>query len=306
VLDSGCELSVVIPCRLEPIVTQTIDRVLSVARDEGVRGIEVIVVGSGDWRKLPDDPAVRVVETDRPLWSGPARNRGLAIARGDALAFLDADCVPLPGWFTGIAASLKRGPVIGSGAIVTPGDDFWQDCYNLACFREFLVGNAESERTFLPTFCLWGPRQAFVDVGGFDESWAGAEDLDLTARLAQAGWPLRFDPAVCVRHCPQSRSFARIIRHGWAHGGTSIRARRLHPEAFGTRPWRMSPVALVALGPAVALYLLGRTYLDQPGLRSVCLRGGLAIYLFRLAWCFGAAWSQLRPRRTFEPVANQS
>jgi GT2 family glycosyltransferase len=44
-------------------------------------------------------------------------------------------------------------------------------------------------------------REAFDDVGGFDEhQWLYGEDLDLGWRLAQKGWHSRYEPAATVRH----------------------------------------------------------------------------------------------------------
>jgi len=298
-------VSVVVPCRFEPLVGETVRTVLEVARAEGAASIEILVVGTGDWTCLPADSAIRVIEPEQPLWSGPARNRGLAEARGDLVVFLDADCQPLPGWYRGIQAAQAERPSICAGAIVSSTDNFWQACYNVCCFREYLVDLPRSSRRFLPSYCLSGPRSAFQGIGGFDESWPGAEDLDLTVRLARAGWPLWFDPAIQVLHRPASRSFERIVRHGWAHGGTSMRARRAYPEAFGMTRWSTAPVTLSTLGPLVSAYFLIRTYQQHPRFRSISLRGSLAIYLFRLAWCLGAAWSGLRPGTVFRPVANK-
>jgi N-acetylglucosaminyl-diphospho-decaprenol L-rhamnosyltransferase len=44
-------------------------------------------------------------------------------------------------------------------------------------------------------------RSAFVDVGGFDEGyWLYMEDLDLSYRLAAAGWKSWYEPSVTVLH----------------------------------------------------------------------------------------------------------
>lgn len=299
------ELSVVIPARHEPMIGDTVRTVLDVARREGGGDVEIIVVGVGDWSALPDDPAVRVVEPDPPLWPGRVRNRGLAEARGETLVFLDADCFPLPGWYAGIRASCSAEPAIRSGAMVTPTDNFWQACYNLACLREYLDGLPAEPRSFLPTFSLWGPRRAFEDVGGLDDTLSGAEDIDMTIRLGRAGWRLLFDPSVRVLHRPAARSFGRIVRTGWYKGGNSVHIRRRYPDAFGKPSWTLAPAVLTLGAPFAAAYLYYRTFRDHPQLRRICLRGAAAIYTCRMAWCFGAAWSSVRPRRVFEPVAHR-
>lgn len=300
------ELSVIVPCRFEPLIGEVTRAALQVAREEGADGVEVIVVGSGDWSLLPEDEAVRIVEPGRPLWSGPNRNRGLRFAQGELVAFLDSDCIVQPGWFAAVRDSQARGGAVCCGGMVSPRDSFWQATYNLTCFREYLVGLPAASRKHLPSFCLWGPRQAFAEVKGFDESWSGAEDIDLTVRLGQAGWPLRFEPSARVLHRPAARSFWRIVKHGWAHGGTSMRARRLYPDAFGAPSLARSPLALVLGGPLMATWLLWRTWKEHPRMRWVFPRAAPTVFFFRVAWCLGAAWSQLRPGRVFEPVANRA
>src|SRR5204863_78048 len=89
-----------------------------------------------------------------------------------------------------------------------------------------------------------------------DEGARGVEDLDFTIRLSKAGWPIRFEPAALVLHRPAARSFGRIVRHGWAHGGTSMRARTIYPEAFGVPAFTRSPLFLFLFGPAIAAWLL--------------------------------------------------
>ncbi len=70
--------------------------------------IEIIVVDNGSAR-LPSTvcsawPDVRLVSESIP-GPGPARNRGIREARGDILAFIDADCRADPGWLAAIEAA---------------------------------------------------------------------------------------------------------------------------------------------------------------------------------------------------------
>lgn len=68
-------------------------------------------------------------------------------------------------------------------------------------------------------------REAFDQIGGFDPGqWLFVEDIDLCWRLAGAGWRVRYEPAVVVRHAgaaaTSQASFDRPARevealYGW-------------------------------------------------------------------------------------------
>jgi N-acetylglucosaminyl-diphospho-decaprenol L-rhamnosyltransferase len=56
-------------------------------------------------------------------------------------------------------------------------------------------------------------RSAFEDVGGFDESYRlYFEDVDFCVRLWSAGWSVRLDPTIVVRHEHQAASRRKLGR----------------------------------------------------------------------------------------------
>jgi GT2 family glycosyltransferase len=61
-------------------------------------------------------------------------------------------------------------------------------------------------------------RSAFEAAGGFDEGyWMYMEDLDLSYRLAQAGWESRYEPAATVHHVKGGTTGgSRSLRLNWA------------------------------------------------------------------------------------------
>jgi glycosyltransferase involved in cell wall biosynthesis len=77
------------------------------------RPIEIIVVDNGS-RELPDFatslvPGLRLLREPTP-GPGPARNLGAAMAGAPLLAFIDADCVPAPGWLAAILGHFDGHP----------------------------------------------------------------------------------------------------------------------------------------------------------------------------------------------------
>ena len=154
---------------------------------------EVIVVDDGS---VDDTPAVlrRYAGRLRVLCQpnrGPsaARNAALGVARGEYVAFLDADDRFLPDKVARQTAVLDSRPDVG---LVYTGWRFIDE------EGRVLPGEARpsGEGDLLPALLLANPihplaavvRRALVaDVGGFDETLRGCEDWDLFLRLSRRG-----------------------------------------------------------------------------------------------------------------------
>lgn len=116
-------VSVVMPAyNARPYLEQAIRSVL----DQDYPAIELIVVDDGSSDGTPDDAArfgarVRVLRQHN---AGPAaaRNKGMAAARGELIAFLDADDVWLPGKLSAQVRCLREHPAV---AIVYGGFLRW-------------------------------------------------------------------------------------------------------------------------------------------------------------------------------------
>ena len=170
---------------------------------------EVIVVDDGGREDL--GPVVRpfvgplrltLLETSH---GGPAaaRNRGLAVARGDVVAFTDDDCRPRAGWLAALAAGVRTSPphAVG-GATVNglPGNVYAETTQLVLNLLSHHDRERSGRERLLPSNNFAFPLGPLRDLGGFDESFRTAEDRDLCRRWAAAGYTLGRVPTAVVEH----------------------------------------------------------------------------------------------------------
>jgi mycofactocin system glycosyltransferase len=173
-------------------------------------GPPVIVVDDGS----PDPHAIAIVagevgaECLRHPWNrGPAaaRNTGLRAASTPLVAFLDADCVPPPG-FPGRLLDHLADPAVGLVAPRIVSSELGRG--PIAAYervRSALDMGPQPARVrpystvwYVPSAAMVARRDALGR--GFDEGLVLAEDVDLVWRLHDAGWQVRYDPAILVAH----------------------------------------------------------------------------------------------------------
>lgn len=246
------------------------------AGDAGADGCEIIVVDNGS-AEMPEAvvaafAGVRLSrETEKG--PGPARNHGVALSSGEILAFIDADCVPAPGWLAAIAGGLAP----GSSAEVLGGDvQILHDDPD----RPTAIEAFESEfgyrmehyirgQNFTGTGNLAMRRPVFDRVGGF----AGigvAEDRDWGQRAFAQGIRITWTPAMLAFH-PARTSFGELARKWDRHTAHDFETAMSRP--LGRLRWALRTVA-VALSPLAQVPRV---------LASDRIRGGLRGRLLALA-----------------------
>ncbi len=287
-------LTVVIPNLHSPVVDEVITAVLAQAGPE----LDVWVVGQDRYGKIPHHPRVHALITPEPVLPGVARNLGAAQSDADALIFLDADCVPQPGWLAALRAAWEAHPDAGaiSAAMLPHSDSFIQHCGQVAGFHEFLCSHPPASRPILASFSLLVPRGAWNMSGGFDPASWPSEDIDFTLRLRAQGWTLWFEPQARVYHRPTRVTFVQFWRYARRGGRYSLQMRRRHSEAYVMPFWARWPWAWRLGGPVIATVRTAQIYIRTPGLWRylVCLPW---VWLHKFAWCMGAA-DALSVRRT--------
>jgi glycosyltransferase involved in cell wall biosynthesis len=195
-------ISAVIPCYNS---AATIRDSLRSVWAQTVKADEVIVVDDGS-----TDDSAGIVEREFPQChlirqanAGPAaaRNRGVAEARGDWIAFLDSDDVWLP-WRIELQTTLAaRHPGTGmwcGTAVRWDGSDAAETSHTTPPPREILLDELTYHNP-VATSTVLARRQLLQDLKGFDTRFRGPEDYDLWLRVAAIA-PINFTPAPLARY----------------------------------------------------------------------------------------------------------
>lgn len=288
--------SVIVPNLHSPIVNRTIE---SLRNQDYQNPFEIIVVGQDRYGLVHEDEHVRMVVTPKPVGPAIARNLGVSAARGEIIAFIDADCLAAPDWLSRLDR-LYQDPevmVVGGGVSFLK-DNFWSFCDNLATFYEYSDSASPGARLQLPSLNFSARRFCFDTVGLFDERYPfpAGEDAEFTTRLRMHGFTLFFDPSIKVLHLPPRTGPLSVFRHAYNFGRYSI---KIHPQY---RKFLHSPFVfnhwlfLLFSSPFLAAGVLLRISRNPIALSNIFALP--VIFLIKLVWCFGAA-STLRSGKMF-------
>ncbi|MCL1471489.1 glycosyltransferase [Argonema antarcticum] len=182
-------ISVVIPVyNGEKTVRETSESVLS----QTFKDFELIVINDGSTDKTIEIIS-RIQDERLKVFSYPnaglaaSRNRGISLAKGEYISFIDADDMWTPDKLEGQLKALQENP---QAAVAYS----WSDCIDESSknFRSgtYLTFNGDVyENLLLTNFVDNGSnalirKEVFSEVGGFDESLKSGEDWDMWLRLA--------------------------------------------------------------------------------------------------------------------------
>lgn len=190
-------------------------RCLAALRDQSVtcESYEIIVVDDGSPDQTADIAEKILADASRSVegrvirapHGGPAhaRNLGAQAARGDILAFTDADCEPAHDWLEHLTAPLRDETVIGVKGVYRTRQKslvarFVQQEYQDKYDRLANLASID----FVDTYSAAYRREVFLANGGFDEAFttASVEDQEFSFRLAAQGHRLVFAPKAVVYH----------------------------------------------------------------------------------------------------------
>jgi len=197
-------------------------RCLDCLEAQTLKDFEVVLVDNGSTDGSLDGVESRwpgltlhVERLDENRGFAAANNIGARMARGHWLALLNADAFPEPDWLAQLLRAAENNPEFtffasrqiqanahdlldGAGDAYHISGLAWRRCAGFPAAQFGL----EPEEVFSPcAAAALYPRQAFLQVGGFDEDFFSYhEDVDLGFRLRLQGFRCLYVPDAVVQH----------------------------------------------------------------------------------------------------------
>jgi GT2 family glycosyltransferase len=215
---------------------QRLQRVLGALAAQVYDGpLEVVVVSDGSTdgtdEYLAGGSAPPPVKWEAQENQGPAvaRNRGVALASGELIVFIDDDVVPAAGLVAGHVAAHQRlgGDVVVIGPMLDPPDHRmspwvrWEQAMLMKQYDAMTRGDYEPTARQFYTGNASLLRRHVIDAGGFDPAFRRAEDVELAYRLADRGLRFVYEPNAVGLHYAE-RSFQSWRDTGYTYGRNDV------------------------------------------------------------------------------------
>lgn len=181
-------------------------------------------------------PAVKTISLPENVGFGAACNIGFDISLGQRILFLNPDAylernsidVMMENASANENVGIYGPKIVGEDGQVTPSCFRFKRIFRDACTQFGLAWTGINKYSqsklvkstivdWLTGCCMLVDRNAFVQVGGFDEKFfLYSEETDLSFRMMKLGWVSMYVPAAMCQHIGGgSTKFGNDIRHGY-------------------------------------------------------------------------------------------
>lgn len=181
---------------------------------------EIIVVDNASSKEKPANfstlPNMRV-EFEAVPGSYSARNRGAEFAKGEILAFTDADCIPHNQWLLNAKVLFEEtgcDSIGGEIKIFQPADGrkhaFIYESYHAFKQQQWVPeGKSCTANHFVK-------KRVFEAVNGFDTTLKSGGDWEFSSRCVKRGYPMEYGEDVVVMH-PARKNLKAMLKKHYRH-----------------------------------------------------------------------------------------
>jgi glycosyltransferase involved in cell wall biosynthesis len=217
-------VSIIIPCYNSEFFLQ---EAIASALNQTYSNVEIIVIDDGS-----TDGSLKIIHSfgDKIRWEtgenrgAPlARNRGIELAKGEYIKFLDADDVLLPNCIESQVSQLTQ--LSSDNKVIVYGDAIWvnQDGELLPSYPILpRQPNQDAIAHILAnsplTSCPLHKREYLLEIGGFNPSLPRGQEYDLHLRLVLAGVEFMYYPGSVYKYREYVDNI-RISQRGYSSNG---------------------------------------------------------------------------------------
>lgn len=285
---TAADVTVVVPVHDHPeALSQTLAGLIR--SDPRPGGIVIVDDASADADAIAatvavtGDVSARLIRRSTNGGAAAARNTGTEAVTTPLVAYLDAGCVPEPGWLDGLLGYFADPTVALVAPRVVADPQRWSDGAigsieptRWARRIRAAIAGYESHRSpldlgdrpariaprtrvsYVPAACFVVRTGEFRRVGGFDEALRVGEDVDLVWRLADRD-RLRYVPDATVRHDIRTEPIG-WLRRRFDYGTSAAPLAQRHrdgPVPVSASGWSFALWTAAALGHPVTALAIG-------------------------------------------------
>jgi glycosyltransferase AglE len=256
----------------------------SLARQHYPRdSFEIIVVDNGSATGIDDVVMgfnVRLGYERELLGSYAARNKGIRLARGEILCFIDCDCTAHENWIAeGVKTLRERNAHLVGGNVIFTFSEKRQAAEYYDAITNMGIEAAVKERGVAKTANLFIKKEILARTGLFPGHLVSGGDIYFTAKAVQEGFRLAYSPGAYIYH--PTRTFSSLIQKSLRVGAGKAAIHKLSKKQS------------LVLSPAVFQSRGYLTHLNPLDIKRRLNKAGYQVGFFKFLSILGTSYCYL-------------
>jgi glycosyltransferase involved in cell wall biosynthesis len=201
------------------------------------------------------DPRISLLGNSSNLGGAASRNKGVALAQGEFIFFLDADCVAAPNWLEEGLKLFRAHDYVGlEGKLHFVSPDY------KPTYSDRVVQNLHGGEYMTANMAY--RKSALLAAGPFDPQLRRYEDWDMALRVKKLG-EIPFVPQMVVVHAHTKWTVHAYWDYAWAVRYDVILFKRHGSEVVRWRIFRPEKILTILLPPLILIRLLQYRYVSR-------------------------------------------